>query len=220
MPRATRDTKDDTALKDARVAHAIHTAVIAAILFDPKGVEALLELPDAELGRRFKNMLWKVAGVATAYNLDLPALSEEKENLQRRFKRTSKLKVHEAVADRARANSERYPLLAEGKILRIDEFCRASRITEKRLHRDIAAGRVFSVDLARETYIPAFFLSNLFDRKDFAKVFHRLDGLPAWSKWDFLTTPIESQGGSTPLQLLMAESMEQVLKAADDFAKR
>jgi hypothetical protein len=79
---------------------------------------------------------------------------------------------------------------------------------------------VFSVDLARETYIPAFFLSNLFDRKDFSKVFRRLDGLPAWSKWDFFTTPIESQGGSTPLQLLMGKSMKQVLTAADDFAKR
>ncbi|MGF6379810.1 hypothetical protein OKW31_002723 [Paraburkholderia atlantica] len=223
MPRSAGGKKNDTSLEDARIQHVIRRAVVAAVMFDPKGVSALLELPDVELGRLFKNHLWEAAAVVTVFNLDLPSISEQEENLRKRFKRISKLRTpqHEALTESAMvASPERYPLVLQGKVLRTEDFCQAAHITEKQLLKYVASGRIFSVDFGPEPYYPAFFLSSMIYRDDFAKVIRRLGDTPAWSKWDFFTTPIDSQEGSTPLQLLMVEEVETVLKAAAHFAAR
>ncbi|GJH18124.1 hypothetical protein CBA19CS22_16300 [Caballeronia novacaledonica] len=217
MPRPTSNENDATSLKCARVRYAIRSAVLAAVLADPEGVDALLDLTDEELGRRFKERLWEVAGLVTVFNIDLPAMRAEEEKLRKRVKSSS---GHRPGATKgAAARSKRYQLLSEGAILREEDFIRASRITKKALDKDVASGRVFQVKLRSKPYYPAFFLSNMVDRKALASVVRRLRDTDGWSKWDFFTTPSESLGGSTPLRLLRVNELKSVLKAAEYFAK-
>ncbi|WP_413168622.1 hypothetical protein [Burkholderia latens] len=197
MPRSARESTETVLVNDARLEHAFRVAATAAVLFHPTGAEALLALPDAEIGRLFKKNLREIIGVATVYNLDLPSLREEGETLR-----------------------ERYPLVQEGKVLRTEDFCQAAQITRKKLKKRIASGHIFSVDVGPEPYYPAFFLSPQISSNDLAKVIRRLRNTPAWSKWNFFTTPTDALDGSTPLQLLAAQQVGTVLKAAGDFAKR
>jgi hypothetical protein len=222
MRRAVAEDKELAALKKARLDHAIRTAVIAAVLSDPEEVHKLLELPLGELGRRFKSRLWEVSGIVTIYGYDLTAHRREGERLRARIERLSKSGVAstEPLTKAEKANPERYPLILENKLLSEENFCLATNITKKKLDKEVEAGRVLSLAFGRESYYPAFSIPRLFDPKDFAKVLRRLEGLPAWSKWDFLTSPVEAPGRPTPLQLLMAQSVEQAVQAAGQFANQ
>ncbi|CAJ3387370.1 Uncharacterised protein [Burkholderia pseudomallei] len=131
------------------------------------------------------------------YNVDLPSVREEGETLR-----------------------ERYSLVEEGKVLSTEAFCQAAEISKKKLKKRIASGRIFGVDIGREPYYPAFFLSPQIPGDDLGKVIRRLRNTPAWSKWKFFTAPTDALGGATPLQLLAALQVRTVLKAARDFAKR
>ena len=139
MPRSTHATKDETSLKDEWMQHIIRRAVVAAILCDPKATETFLKIPDAALGRMFKNHLCEVAGLATVYGIDLVALLEEEENLRKRVKRASKqTSENEPFPGSSKSNAERYPLVLQGKVLRTHDFCKAAGITEKTLDKLIA----------------------------------------------------------------------------------
>lgn len=124
------------------------------------------------------------------------------------------------LTDCSAANLERYSLVLQGKLLCAEEFCLASGITEQRLSADVASGRIFSVEFEGEPYYPAFFLSKLFDRKDFTKVVRLLGESAGWSKWKFFMTPRESLNGLTPLRLLMSEEVERALRVAEDFSDK
>ncbi|TDN68869.1 hypothetical protein [Paraburkholderia sp. BL10I2N1] len=221
MPRTMRATKNETSLKDEWVQHIIRRTVIAAVLFDPKVAETLLKIPDAALGRIFKNHLCEVVGVATVYGIDLPALREEEENLRKRVKRASqRTPEHEPLPGANKANAERYPLVLQGKVLRTSDFCAAAGITEKKLDKYVASSRMFRVYFGPEPYYPAFFLSHMIFRDDFAKVIRRLGEIDSWTMFDFFTTPVDSLGGSTPLQRLSAEDVEPVVEEAVRFAEQ
>ncbi|PRY05601.1 hypothetical protein [Paraburkholderia sp. BL25I1N1] len=219
MLRPARQTEETTALEDARVDYAIGRAVAAAILVDPAGVEALLDIPDAELGRLFKNRLWKIIGVATVYNLDLRAMREEDERLRKRSSHLSKVRASELEGKTQGALAARYALVQDGKLLREKDFCLAAHITVKKLGKDLTSGRIFSANAGRARYYPAFFLSHMIGRNDLARVIRRLRDTPGWSKWDFFTTATKELGGWTPLQLLKNGEVKTVLMAAAEFAK-
>lgn len=72
MPRSGSNTSLD-------VRHVMRNAAVAAMLSDPTGTEALLLLPDAEVGRLFRTHLIQVIGAATVSNLDLSSTREEDE---------------------------------------------------------------------------------------------------------------------------------------------
>jgi hypothetical protein len=221
MPRSTRETKNDSSLDDERVEHIIHRAVIAAVLFDPQIAETLLQIPDAVLGRLFKNHLCKVICSATVYGIDLPALREEDENLRKRVKRASKrTPEHEPSFGDIDAHIERCPLVLQGKVLRAHDFCNAAGITEKKLDKLVESKRMFHVYFGPEPFYPAFFLSPMIFRDDFRKVIRRLGKIASWSVFDFFTTPVESLDNATPLQRLAAEDVGSVLKEAGIFAEQ
>ncbi|MGY6255511.1 hypothetical protein ACXIVK_18780 [Paraburkholderia caledonica] len=221
MPRSTRPTKNETSLNEEWVDHIIHRAAIAAILFDPKVAETLLEIPDAALGRMFKNHLCKVAGVATVYGIDLPALRDEEDKLRKRVKPESKRTAGHKPSPRYRdANPERYPLVLQGKVLRKHDFCISAGLTEKKLARFVESQRVFHVFFGPEAYYPAFFLSTTIFRDDFRKVIRSLGKADPWSMFDFFTTPTGSLGGATPLQRLSAGDVEPVLQEAATLAEQ
>jgi hypothetical protein len=209
MPRSARATKDNPPLDDARVQHLLRRAAVAAVLFDPIGADALLDLPAAEVGRLFKICLARVIGRATVLNLDLRALREEEETLSVHSKRGSK-----------RRRSARHSLVAEGKLLRAAIVCQALGITERRLAKDVVSRRFFVVEIGGDCYYPAFFLVNELDRRQLAKVVRRLDGLTGWAKWRFFTKPKASLAKLTPLQTLLHGEVNQVLQTADAFVER
>jgi hypothetical protein len=221
VPQSRRDTKNDTSLDDKWMQHIIRRAVVAAVLFDPKAVETLLEIPAAALGQLFKNHLCEVIGIAAVYGIDLAELQEDEENLRKRVKRASKRTPdHEPLPGANKANAQRYPLVLQGKVLRTHDFCNASGITEKKLDKFVDSGRMFRLYFGPEPYYPAFFLSPMIFRDDFKKVIRRLGKIDSWSMFDFFTTPIESLDGATPLQRLSAEDVEPVMEEAASFAEQ
>ncbi|MGF6966623.1 hypothetical protein OKW43_003651 [Paraburkholderia sp. WC7.3g] len=168
----------------------------------------------------FKNQLWRVIGVSTILNLDLPALHQEGEDLRKRIRRQSKLRTHEDAIQSESANAERHALVDHGKLLHMEDYIGAAGVTEKKLSKSLASGKVFSVELEGEAYIPGFFLSPMIHHNDFAKVLRSLGDTSGWSRWDFFTTPTEALGGATPLQFLAIKKVKPVLKAAEEFTKR
>ena len=220
-PQATRVTKKDTSIDDEWMQHIIRRAVVAAILCDPKATKTLLQIPDAALGRMFKNHLCEAMGIAEAYGIDLSALREEEENLRKRVKRASKRTLeHEPLPGANKANADRYPLVLQGKVLRTHDFCNAAGITEKKLEKLVDSGRIFRLYFGPEAYYPAFFLTPMIFRDDFRKVIRRLGKIDSWTKFDFFTTAAEALDGATPLQWLSAEDVEPVLKEAATFAEQ
>ncbi|WP_147393998.1 hypothetical protein [Paraburkholderia sp. BL23I1N1] len=183
---------------------------------------ALLDIPDEELGRMLKNRLWEVIGVSTILDLDLRSMREEDAKLRKRIRGQSKPRTpdHEDAVQSTSANPERYALVRQGKLLRMVDYLGAADVTEKKLSKQVASGRVFSVELDAGMYIPGFFLSPMIHHNDFAKVIRRLGDTPGWNRWDFFTTPAETLGGSTPLQFLAIKKVKPVLKAAGEFAER
>jgi len=220
-PRQRRDTPSPEDARLARIDHAIHRAAVAAVLVDSIGAMALLDIPDEELGRLIKNRVWQIVGVATIVNLDIQSMREEEEKLRKRASRMSKPRTpHEDLTQSALEGSRHSPLVREGKLLRAEDYCRATGITEKKLNKYLASARIFSVEMAQETYIPAFFLSSMIDRDGLAKVIRRLGvGTSGLEKWHFFTTPIVDLRGATPLQLLASQDVTAVAKAAIGFAK-
>ncbi|MDR5796487.1 hypothetical protein QCE49_24180 [Caballeronia sp. LZ008] len=208
MSRSARKNSTRSTLREAQIDYLFRRAALAAVLFDPMGAEALLKLPDAEVGRRFKICLARVMGLATVLNLDLRALGEKGETRRSRRKRGA-----------IRRMASRDALVADGKLLRAGLLYEALGITEQRLSKRVAKGRMFGVEIGGEQYYPAFFLARGLDRKDLAKVAQQLGGLDGWSKWSFFTRPKESLGGLTPLQALLRGDVKQVLRTAKRFRK-
>ncbi|MEM5345203.1 hypothetical protein [Paraburkholderia azotifigens] len=221
MPRSTRATESGTSLDEEWVDHIFHRAVVAAILFDPNVAETLLQIPDAALGRLFKNHLCRVVGVATVYGIDLPALREEEDELRKRVKPGSKRMLENKRSRRYHnANPERYPLVLQGKVLREHDFRISASLTEKKLAKFVESQRVFRVFFGPEAYYPAFFLSPTILRDEFKKVIRSLGKTDPWAMFDFFTTPIESLGGATPLQRLSAGAVDSVVQEAATFAEQ
>ncbi|WP_241300251.1 hypothetical protein [Burkholderia stabilis] len=220
-PRSSRVTRADKPVDKEWIGHIIRRAVVAAILCDPKVIETLLQMPDAALGRLFKNQLCEVMGIATVYEIDLQGLRDEEEKLRKRVRRATKeARDREPLPADNRANAERYPLVLQGKVLRTHDFCNAAGITEKKLDRFVDSGRMFRVYFGPEPYYPAFFLAPMIFRDDFRKVIRSLGEIDAWTKFDFFTTPIESLNGDTPLQRLSVEDVKSVVKEAAIFAEQ
>jgi len=205
MARMGSDGSQDSPHHDDRALRIIDMAAVAAVLFDPAGARALLEISDAELGRLFKIRLMRIAGLSTALNLDVSSTPGQ---------------IQSASNEGKRGKSARYDLIAKGRLLHLTDFLTASDISEHRLAKDLAARRLFSVEIGRDAYYPAFFLVDELDRKALAKVSRRLGNLAGWRKWKFFTTPKMTLGNSTPLQALMRGDAKQVLRSAAAFADK
>lgn len=202
------DESDNRTHPDGRALQVIRMAAVAAILFDPTAARALLDVPDAELGRLFKIRLMRVAGLSTALDLDVNAIRGDGQQASSAFRRGSKP-----------GRSARYALIAKGKLLHLSDFLAASGVSAQRLTKDLAASRIFSVDIGTDAYYPAFFLVTELDRKVLASVVRRLGGITGWSKWTYFTTPNMSLGDSTPLQALMNGETRRVLRSAAAFVE-
>jgi hypothetical protein len=176
MPHSERGSDDDASLDDTQVSRLLRTAAVAAVLFDLSSVQALLELPDAELGRLFKRKLAQVIGLSTALNLD--SNSNHGYNESPSPSKDLNRVTHRGI-------SSRESLVSKGKLLRAAIVCDALAISEQRLAKNVAAGQIFSVDVGGNQFYPAFFLAKELDRRQLAKIVRRLGDSTGWTKWKF-----------------------------------
>jgi len=207
MPPRRNNSTSESSSPDAHVSELLRSAAVAMTLFDPVGARALLEIPAAELGSRFKRALVRVAGLATVLNIEQRSIREE--SAQRR---------KELDSNRGEPTPAR--LVANAKLLHKSHFCAAIGFPPRRVSKEVAAQRIFSVDIEDEPYFPAFFLIEQIRRKDLAKVVRTLGDVAGWNKWQFFTTPNGALDDLTPLQALFYGDRKQVLHAAAEFAER
>ncbi|MFM0239839.1 MULTISPECIES: hypothetical protein [Paraburkholderia] len=207
MPRRRSNSTPEPPSHDARAMELLRSAAIAVTLFDPVAARALFEIPDAELGRRFKRALVRVAGLATVLDIDQRSILEE--STQRR---------EDLRANQPGATPRR--LVANAKLLHKSHFCAAIGFTPQKVDKEVAAHRIFSVDIDDERYFPAFFLVEQIRRKDLAKVVQTLHAMAGWSKWNFFTTPRSELADLTPLQALFYGDRKRVLRVAAESIER
>ncbi|REG48982.1 hypothetical protein B0G80_5300 [Paraburkholderia sp. BL6669N2] len=209
VSRSVPGSDDDPPFDDTPVSRLLRTAAVAAILFDLSSAQAVLELPDEELGRLFKRKLAQVIGLSTALNLDTNSNHEHNERPREDLHRVPHRRV-----------SPRKSLVSAGRLLPSAIVCEAFGISEQRLAKNVTGGQIFSVDVGGNQFYPAFFLAKELDRRQLAKVTRRLDGLTGWAKWKFFTKPKASLAKLTPLQALLHGEAKEVLQAADAFVER
>ena len=122
------------------------------------------------------------------------------------------------LGDPAKVRSK---LVKRKDVLPSGEFAEALGVSREVLNKEVAAHRVFAMELGDETYYPAFYLQQDTDRKKFERVCKALGGISGWSKWDFFTRPKGSLGDKTPLQALKDnDSLAAVVTSALGFAER
>lgn len=207
MPRREDKRTSEPPSPDARAMELLRNAAVAVTLFDPVAARTLFEIPDAELGRRFKRALVRVAGLATVLDVDQRSILEE--SAQRR----EDLRSNQPGATPRR-------LVANARLLHKSHFCAAIGFTPQKVDKEVAAQRIFSVDIDDERYFPAFFSVEQIRRKDLAKVVRKLGDLTGWDKWGFFTMPNSSLDDLTPLQALFYGDGKEVLRVAAKFAKQ
>ncbi|QEI07716.1 hypothetical protein FXN63_19130 [Pigmentiphaga aceris] len=99
--------------------------------------------------------------------------------------------------------ARRRALVDKGELLTSADLIARVDITRQALSNRLAAGSIFYVDGGRnERYYPAFFADATLDTKAVRKVTKALGNLPGASKWLFFTSPRESLGDLTPLDVL------------------
>ena len=111
-------------------------------------------------------------------------------------------------------------LIRSGELLAFAAFEHKACWTSEELTAALASNRVFSIDLAGEQFIPAFFPDGRYDRKQLEAVGEELRGLPGGGQLQFWRSGKGSLGGLTPLEALERGQVEKVLATAAAFADR
>lgn len=102
-----------------------------------------------------------------------------------------------------RAYAQRRALVEAGELLSSADLIKRVAISRQGLSNRLADGKIFYLDGGKnERYYPAFFADPNLDTKAVRKVTKALGDLPGASKWLFFTSPRESLGGLTPLDVL------------------
>lgn len=216
MTQRTPTPKAALAALDPGAEEALRSAVGAAALLGRKKVQALLDLPDAELGHLFKCGIAQLTNLSTSVTFEGCGLSQQtKETTRTRKDR----QADEGASEFASPSDQRQTLVSERKLLLATEVWRCLGITRQALSKALAAGRIFTVDVGARRYYPAFYVHGDFDREALERVTQLLGNLSGWSKWQFFTTPKASLGKLTPLQALSRGKLDPVERAAKAFAE-
>ncbi|PXW28330.1 hypothetical protein [Paraburkholderia caballeronis] len=216
MTQRTPTPKAAPAALDPEAEEALRVAVGAAAMLGREKVQALLELPDAELGHLFKYGIMQLANLFTSVTFEGYELSRQTKEATRTRKDR---RADEGAFEFASPSDGRQALVSERKLLLATEVCRGLGITRQVLGKALAAGRIFTVDVGARRYYPAFYVHGDFDRTALERVTQLLGSLPGWSKWQFFTTPKASLGKLTPLQALSRGKLALVERAAKAFAE-
>ena len=120
----------------------------------------------------------------------------------------------------AGALESRRVLVSRGELLSSEELARRIGLTRQAVNKAVQAGRMFSLEVGAERFVPAFFADPQVDRRTLERISTALGDIPGWSKWQFFTSAKGSLEGRTPLDALKSGSIERVERAARAFAER
>ncbi len=211
----------------------VRIAAAVALAQGPVPAKALLDVPDAELGKLLKKGIAVVlknaqflfntpsfqhvkvvpkARKQTGYSVSVPSTG--------RVSSQAKSKVSSVADFEAEAISGRLRLVKEGLLLAPAAMWERLGVTRQALSKAQSSGRIFTVDVGADQYYPAFYLSEKLDRRKLEAVTKLLGDLPGWSKWQFFTTAKASLENISPLEALERGMLEQVKDAAEAFAER
>jgi hypothetical protein len=126
--------------------------------------------------------------------------------------------MRKARIDGAAALQER---IARGELLTAEAFQRATGMSADALDEAERGGRVFSIlgpDCA--AFYPAFYVDLHYDRQQIELVAQQLAGLPPTVKYHFFVSRAFTLGSKTPLEALLAGRLDDVLRAAIEYAER
>ena len=217
MTQRTPTPKATPAVLDPEAEEALRVAVGAAAMLGREKVQALLNLPDAELGHLFKYGIAQLAKLSTSVTFEGCRLSRQTKEAARIKK--NEQQEDEGASEFASPSDGRQTLVSERKLLLATEVWRGLGITRQALSKALAAGRIFTVNVGARQYYPAFYVHGDFDRRALERITRLLGSLPGWSKWQFFTTPKASLGKLTPLQALSRGRLDPVERAAKAFAE-
>ena len=88
------------------------------------------------------------------------------------------------------------------------------------LERDLAAGRLFAVEIDGERWILQALAHPAIDRRRLARLCRVLHAVPVGARLRFLASPKGSLSGLTPIDALIAASWADVIRAAQGFIER
>jgi hypothetical protein len=174
---------------------------------EPHAVRALLESPDALIGKLFKQSLRRLhpeleePGQASA----VPAVPSEESVIE---------KIAEDSAEARRNMVDNHQLITS-KVL-----CERLGISRQALSKSVQTNRCFSIEVGGEDYYPAFYADSTLVRKQMSSVIALLRTLSGASKYHFFTTPSVALSGVSPLTALRDGRFEEVKVAASAYAER
>lgn len=213
-PKARLDEKADRALASA-----------AGALTHAEGVDVLLGVPDAELGRILKLRIYAFRRLLLP--LSQPsAKGNPKKGLVEKV-RLDAMPLSTATTEEAlprdewkqKAAEARRTLLKKKELISTGDLRAALDVTRQAVSAAARSSRIFTVEVDGETYFPAFFVDGKVDRVTLEKVSKRLGKLPGWTKWDFFTSPKGSLGGISPLEALHKGKVDEVLRITSAFVE-
>ena len=111
-------------------------------------------------------------------------------------------------------------LVREGTLIKAEELMDQLGWTRQALSKARKARRIFSVEIKRESYYPAFFADPRYDRRQLEAVSKALGDLPGSSRLQFMLTPKGSLDSLTPLEALAKGRVAEVKIAAEGFVGR
>jgi hypothetical protein len=221
MRTATLKQRPETRL-DEMGTRALASA--AGALTYAEGVDRVLEVPDADLGRILKLKVLELRGLllqagwssalptkgnplVEKVSLRIPASDNAGEDALLRDEWEQK------AMDARRAFVKRKDLISTG------DLRGALGITRQAVSAATRSARMFTVEVDGETYIPGFFVDGKVDRAILEKVSKLLGKLPGWTKWDFFISAKGSLGDISPLEALQKGKVDEVLRIAAAFAE-
>lgn len=101
-----------------------------------------------------------------------------------------------------------------------NQFAEAAKLSRVGLDKALRSNRIFAVELAGASHVPAFFLEVRYQPRHLGAVSRILGDLPGGSKLQFFMTPKGSLGGQTPLEALADRKFAAVRRTAQGFAER
>jgi hypothetical protein len=181
------------------------------------GVDGVLELSDAEIGRRLREKT--VAHQRAVADIRAQGHSSPlTESVSVDFS-VKPSKIHHrappnehALEDEGR--SYRRQLVTKKKLLASGDMQKSLGFTRQALSAAIKAGRMFSVEVDGQAYFPAFFSDGDVDRAVLEKICRMLGSMPGWMKWDFFTAARGSLGDVSPLEALRKGKVTDVERLA------
>ena len=223
---ATTASKQMEAVFSDPVFESALSGVAGAVAASGETTQAVLDLPDAALGRVLKERISRFRSLKDTLFASSASetLASGKNEFSRRVslpgvpkrtRTTGRLDMAKLQAD---AMGLRQRMVEERQLLDTTTMVKESGFTRQALTKAVDTGRMFTVTVGSKPYYPAFYAYSKADRKVLARVTRALGELPGWTKLDFFESANGAIGGLSPLDALTKGRVDEVLELAEAYA--